>query len=110
MMNDESYMVFDITESPEEIAKNLVQKLLVPLLTAKLECSGEIEASKLYHSIHFELGKTRANMIGQDAIHELIGIVSELEEEHFPEAESVIHIASNTQKTVTFLEINNKPS
>lgn len=106
-MTLENYAAIDLTDSPENLAKTIVDAVLTPLLTAKVSHCGEIEATKLYHSIHIELSKTRIEMIGQDAIHELVGIVSELEEEHFPDAPSIIHGAHNT---TTFLEFNHTPS
>lgn len=102
-------LAFHISESPDELATKLVENLLIPILSQKLAYSGEIAAAQLYFNIIYALARSRAAMVGHDAIFEIHGIATELEEHVFGSSmndESEKSAADESQ----FIQVTGKPS
>jgi hypothetical protein len=71
--------------SPEEIADKIVNGVITPILNGAEAKMGENRSLQLYLDIIFKLVEKRVSRAGYDAIHEIHGIASELEEECFSE-------------------------
>lgn len=76
-------LVFSAKASPEEITLTLIRNLILPILRRKSVIDGTDSAAKVCTNLIYALGCERIQMIGHDAIHELEGIISQLEERHF---------------------------
>lgn len=84
-MSDKQDLVFLASQSPEEISNNLIEKLIKPLIRQKQARDGEATAAQICFNLIYSLGFERVCMAGYDAIHELSGITTELEEACFGE-------------------------
>lgn len=78
-------LVFSANQSPKELSDSLIEKLIKPLIRQKQAHDGEILAAQLCYELIYALGMERVLMAGYDAIHELSGITTELEENCFGE-------------------------
>jgi len=82
-MNKAEDLVFLASQSPEELSNNLIEKLIKPLIRQKQAHEGEAVAAQFCFNLIYALGLERVLMAGYDAIHELSGITTELEENCF---------------------------
>ncbi|MDR6630428.1 hypothetical protein J2X86_002483 [Acinetobacter lwoffii] len=99
-------LVFLASQSPEEISSNLIEKLIKPLIRQKQAHEGEALAAQICFNLIYALGKERVLMAGYDAIHELSGITTELEEECFgteilPEPFEAVDLSGFTEMSYT---------
>ena len=69
--------------SPEEIADQIVNRVITPILDGAAARMGGYLSLQVYFDIVYKLVEKRVGTVGYDAIHEIKGITSELEEECF---------------------------
>jgi hypothetical protein len=86
-MTDKKHTGIDLdvslSGSPEEIAEKIVNSVITPILKGAEAKMGENLSLQLYMDILYKLVEKRVCRAGYDAIHEIKGIASELEEECF---------------------------
>jgi len=106
-MSVDGQFAIHISENPEDIAKKMVEDLIQPVLGQKMAHSGEVSAGTLYLSLMYFLARTRVGLIGHDAVHELHGLASEIEEDCFDENGDQL---KDKQDLTQFVQLDGKPS
>ncbi|MCU4320652.1 hypothetical protein [Acinetobacter bereziniae] len=69
----------NIKESPADIANNLVDGLLIPVLNRKAQFGGIDESQQLYFDLMYLLMAERVKMVGSQGIDELNTLIVEIE-------------------------------
>lgn len=68
-----------IEESPADIAKNLVDGLLIPVLNRKAQFCGVEESEQLYFDLMYVLMAERVKMVGVQGLNELTTLICDVE-------------------------------
>ncbi|OTG87927.1 hypothetical protein [Acinetobacter sp. ANC 3813] len=70
---------------PDQAAKELLKQIIFPMLSSIQQNFGDAYADQVYQVLLSNLIGQRIEMAGYGAVHEASGIISELEEQFFPE-------------------------
>lgn len=105
-MSEGGLLAIHIAEDSDVIAKQIVEDLILPVLCRKTVHSGEISAGNLYLSLMYFLARGRAGVVGHDAVHELHGLASDIEEDCFDENGN----PHSRDDLSNFIQLSGKPS
>lgn len=80
--NTDVNLALQIQSSPAEIAQNIVNGFIVPILNRKTEVSGFDASEQTFFDMFYLLMIQRLNLIGPDAISEFQKILDDIKEEN----------------------------
>lgn len=110
--------VIELAEGPKKIADEIAEKLILPALNALQGQYGNSFSVQVYQDLLARLITTRVECVGYDAVHEVSGVLEEIEADFFPEQEEpepilqVLGLVNTSIPSVSsdFLLVEGQPS